>query len=784
SEFEIVRDLPLEAIEAAATPLVAEAIRRVRLGQVRVEPGYDGEFGVVRIFSAKERERHAGQPSLFPLEGRVGEGRRRKRSPRKRKGSASPPLPEVPRSITPHPPPNQTPGNAPRGSSPASLPPPPPSSGKGEAPLLAGLNEAQRSAVTHPGGPLLIVAGPGTGKTRTLTHRIAFLIAEAKMDPGAIVAVTFTNKAAAEMRERTALLLGQVGMPPDRLPWIGTFHALGLEILRAEHAGAGLPPDFAILDDEARFVLLQSLLPEAKPRALRSLLGVISARKARALLPQAPGEGAEAHARYEAALLSRGVVDLDDLVCRVVALFEGNGETLARYRARFRSILVDEYQDVNEAQYRLLRLLAPAGADLFAIGDPNQAIYGFRGSSAAYFLRFQEDHPTARVLHLDRNYRSSAPILDAAAQVIAGDPGALRPRLVPSSRGGSRIVVHRAPTAAAEAEFVVHTIERHLGGTSYFSIDSDRVEGTQPEGAHTFGDFAILYRTKSQADVLETAFHRSGIPYQRIDTLRFLDHPEVSAAIAALRLLRDPSRMLDLLHLLHFRNEPISAEGRRALLDRRMGKDPSEVRRTIARMPALSLTEKGAIESILAPLSGSAPAGEGVVDVLRHLVERIVAPTMPKSEGPLRRLFEIAESFGEDTDRFLTRIALREGIEEFHPDAERVTLITLHAAKGLEFPIVFLTGCEDGLIPYHPPGREIAPETLSEERRLFYVGMTRARSLLYLSYVERRAMGGGARRRSPSPFLVEISPELKEETKEKQPKAHKRYEQLSLFDEA
>ncbi|WP_199827635.1 ATP-dependent helicase [Streptomyces specialis] len=507
---------------------------------------------------------------------------------------------------------------------------------------LDGLDAEQAAAVAVTEGPLLIVAGPGTGKTRTLTHRVARLVTEHGVAPEHCLALTFTRRAAEEMGERLAALLpGRVARPT-----IATFHSLGLSILREQHERVGLSAEFGIADEARQAELLAA-------------------------------EGADG---YRAALRRADLVDFDDLIALPLELLETDEELTAAYRDRHRWISVDEYQDVDERQYRLLRRLAPPDGNLTAIGDPDQAIYGFRGADVGFFLRFREDFPTARTVSLTRNYRSSARVLAAAAQVIA--PATLVPgrELLPlGDHGDAPVTLHAAASEAAEATFVARTVEELLGGASFHARDSGWAETAGSEGLG-FSDFAVLYRTDRQAGAVAEALARVGLPFRKRSHDRLADRPGVARAVAALD------------------GGDLPLAGQLAEVARR-AKDDAEV------LAAVEL------------------------------------------------LLPLAERCGGDQARFRDELALGVEADSWDPRADRISLLTLHAAKGLEFPVVFVVGCENGLLPLRMPGAEPDPEGDAEERRLLFVGVTRAQRHLYLSYAAERLRHGRVRPAGRSPFL-------------------------------
>ncbi|HEX8135123.1 MAG TPA: ATP-dependent helicase, partial [Actinomycetes bacterium] len=523
--------------------------------------------------------------------------------------------------------------------------------------------------------------------TRTLTHRLAHLVTAHGVAAEQCLAITFTRRACAELQERLHALV------PEQAPrmLVTTFHGLGLRILREQHEAAGLGPGFRVADEAEAVEVLREQLGCGELEARRLLPELARRKRARAArwpdLDPEPSEVAAPLARYDAALRKLDLVDLDDLLVLPVMLLAADDALAARYRDRYRLVAVDEYQDVDELQYRLLRLLTTPDGNVCAIGDPDQAIYGFRGSHVGFFLRFGEDFPTARTVRLTRNYRSSPAIVAGALQAIA--PATLvRGRVLDAVAGHdlpARITIHQAASEQAEAEFVAATIDRLLGGSSFLSLDSGRADGGA-ELALSFADVAVLYRTDAQAGPLAEALGRAGMPFQKRSHDRLLQRPAVRALV---RRLRDQG----------------------------------------------------------APATGRSLAA--------RLADAAAALPEPDAGGAVELLAPLAERCGDDLGRFLAELALGEEVDTWDPRADRVSLLTLHAAKGLEFPVVFLTGCEDGLLPLRWGGA-LDPAQEAEERRLFFVGMTRARSHLFLSHARRRAWRGTVREAEPSPFLADL----------------------------
>ncbi|HZE39452.1 MAG TPA: ATP-dependent helicase [Stackebrandtia sp.] len=552
--------------------------------------------------------------------------------------------------------------------------------------ILGRLDPDQRAAASVPSGPLLIIAGPGTGKTRTLTHRIAHLVSERGVDPGEILAITFTRRAAAEMAERLSTLASQHA---EALT-VTTFHSLGLRVLREQHALAGLPRDFSIADPERQLAV-----------AIESTGDPAEAKR---LLAEGRRDGAPQFAAYLAALHDHGLVDLDDLIALPVALLDEHPDLAAAYRDRWRWVFVDEYQDIDDTQYRLLRLLAPANGNLTAIGDPDQAIYRFRGADVGFFLRFEQDYTDAAVTQLSRNYRSGATILEGAVQLVAPTTLVTDRRLDPA--GGLPdlpIRVHGAASESAEAAFVATTVDHLLGGATFTSRDAASHDASTELG---FNDIAVLYRTDGQSRAIGEALTRAGFPYQKRSHDRLRDRPGVAELLNELRFAADA---------------------------------PTVHKRLLLAADALRSRE-GADPSIL----------DSAVDLLAPLALRC----------------------GTDADRFRDELSLGIEVDTWDPRADRITLLTLHASKGLEFPCVFVVGCEDGLLPLR--WGETSDEEIAEERRLLFVGMTRAQRHLYLSHAAERYRHGTTRAATRSPFLSDLDPRLTETIaapKPKRPKA-------------
>jgi DNA helicase-2/ATP-dependent DNA helicase PcrA len=664
--------------------------------------------------------------------------------------------------------------------------------------ILATLNPPQQDAVRHVDGPLLILAGAGSGKTRVLAHRVAHLVASG-VPPYQIVAVTFTNKAAGEMRDRIA---GLIGAQATREATIGTFHAICARILRREGERIGLTRNFTIYDRADQLAVIKESLRrldlDDKRFAPAALLVFIGQRKDELADPataarQATGfweeTGARVYEVYQRQLAESDAVDFDDLLLRVVLLFEQQPDVLARYQRRWTYLLVDEYQDTNRAQYRLCRLLAAVHHNLAVVGDDDQSIYSWRGADLRNILDFERDWPDAKVVKLEQNYRSTQTILDAAHAVVSRVAGRKDKRLWTDRGAGAAVSVFDAYNEYEEAEFVARQVERlassadrRRGWAGLLTRRADDAPvGEEADGASgplRFGDIAVAYRVNAQSRVLEEAFMRFGIPYQLVGGVRFYERREVKDALAYARLARNPADRVALERVI---NVPARGIGDKTVSELRAwadGRDATlwaavEAATENANLATRSRAALGGFAELIGGLVTVA-AGEPASSVLEACLERSglrAALEDGTEEGEERwaNLVELRNHAAEFDEvaapeglaRFLEEVALVSDQDTLEERPDRVTLITLHAAKGLEFPIVFMVGLEEGLLPY---ARALDDEReLEEERRLTYVGMTRAKDRLFLVHARHRsAWGSGGVEVEPSRFLADLPEDLLE----------------------
>jgi len=631
--------------------------------------------------------------------------------------------------------------------------------------IFSDLNPAQRMAVEARPGPLLVLAGPGSGKTRVLTHRVAYLIRELDVAPWRIMAVTFTNKAAREMRHRVETLLG--GNPSGLT--MGTFHATCVRILRRESKDLlNYDRDFVIFDtaDQRQVVnqALQDLGIDDKKYPPNKMLAGISSAKNELVTPEQYAASTyvseitrRVYLRYQEILVANNAMDFDDLLVNTVLLFDERPDILQQYQEKYQHILVDEFQDTNTVQYALLKQLVNSHGSIFVVGDADQSIYKWRGADYRNINRFRRDYPEAEMILLEQNYRSTQIILDAAKAIIRHNRGRVDKELFTEREGGVQITIREAYNDVDEAEQVVATIERFM------------LNGIDP------GDCAIMYRTNAQSRVLEEAFIRVGMNYRLVGATRFYSRREIKDLIAYLRLVHSTSDSVSFARVINTPTRGIGQKTQQAFYEwaERNGWQPGEALLRLVEKPdrehtfasrALSaLSNFGEMLQSWIILKDRVSVGDLVDEIIDGSGYRFyIDDGTAEGDDRWANVMELRNVAGEfedvDLSQFLEQVALVSDVDDLEEDPNAPTLLTLHAAKGLEFPVVFIVGLEEGMLP-HSRSLEDAEE-LAEERRLFYVGLTRARDRVCLSYAFRRTIYGGSELTVPSRFLGEIPEEL------------------------
>lgn len=630
-----------------------------------------------------------------------------------------------------------------------------------EMDILDGLNDAQKTAVTTTSGPLLLLAGAGSGKTKTLTHRIAYLLAHESIWPNQILAVTFTNKAAKEMRERLAKLLDQQ-ITHSFMPWMGTFHAVCVRILRQHGSEIGIASNFVIYDDDDRQGLIKQAMKElslsadmVKPRAVSA---AISSAKNEMVGPEEYAEVAQfpfqklvakLYARYEQRRREAGAVDFDDLLLETVRLFRDSPKTRNHYQAQFRHILIDEYQDTNAAQYAIMKALIGPEKNICVVGDDWQSIYSWRGADFKNILGFERDFPGAAVIKLEQNYRSTGAILEAAHNVISKNIERTEKKLWTTAGAGAPVQVQGVYDETEEAGIV-----------------ATRIAAQTAIGARSFGDFAVLYRTNAQSYALERALVQQRIPYQLVGGVRFYDRKEIKDVVAYLRLLYQPHDRMSFSRVVNVPTRGIGATSLEKFLVWQSQSDMDILSALVNAEQIATLTPRArqalsGLGELLRRVQVKNELGVGPSELIEELLSATGyrdmlldgSPQAEEREANLGVLVSDAKSYAS-LDDFLEEVALMSSTDVGSTESA-VTLMTLHAAKGLEFPVVFMVGMEEGLFP-SMRALEEGPRQLEEERRLCYVGMTRAREELYLLYAGSRLQFGQRSYTTPSRFLEDM----------------------------
>jgi DNA helicase-2/ATP-dependent DNA helicase PcrA len=636
-----------------------------------------------------------------------------------------------------------------------------------EAELVKGLNDEQKRAVVTTEGPLLIQAGAGSGKTKTLTHRIAYLISTRRASPYNILSVTFTNKAAREMRERVAVLLGEDPDNRSFMPYMGTFHSICVRILRQDGATVGIPKSFVIWDESDRTAAIKrackELAVDEKSYPAKMIASMISNAKNDLITPDeyagrdsSPLERtvAQVYPLYERALREAAALDFDDLISRTVSMMSTQEEVRQKWQKRFRYIMIDEYQDTNAAQYKLVRMMTNKSNNIAVVGDDWQSIYSWRGADFRNILNFEKDYPNATVIKLEQNYRSTKAILDAAHTIITKNKQRSDKKLWTAAGNGMAVQMLQVANERAEGEAIVRRIRN--------GVDS---------GFRKFSHYAVLYRTNAQSRSVEENFIHYGIPYRIVGGQRFYDRKEIKDLMAYLRLIYQPEDRASFQRIV---NLPARGVGPKSVENFFTWKQANkktlyEALAEVENCELLTdraikgLSELGALLASVRDFADGTPPG-GIIDsVIRRLdYYNVINDGTPAGESKVenvKELLNVAQNYqDEGLDIFLEEVSLVSDVDQADFEGNAVTLMTLHAAKGLEFPVVFMVGMEESVFPH---ARALYDEfQMEEERRLCYVGMTRAREELYMLYTVSRMMFGGAQQNPPSRFLSEIDAEF------------------------
>lgn len=625
---------------------------------------------------------------------------------------------------------------------------------------LHGLNEQQRKAVTHGDGPLLILAGAGSGKTKTLTHRIAYLISERQVWPSRILAVTFTNKAAREMRERLAQLLGENVDDRRFMPWMGTFHSICARLLRMDGHAIGVPANFVIYDTDDQLSLLKQLMKThgfaERDLSARSVQAAISRAKndmldAKEYASRAAGSIRQHIAllfsEYQRALHAAVALDFDDLLLKTVELLHAHPDIRHKWQQQFEHILIDEYQDTNAVQYRLIKLLMNSRGNLCVVGDDAQSIYSFRGADYTNILNFERDFPAATVIKLEQNYRSTAAILNVANALIEHNVNRTDKRLWTALEGGAQPQLWQAYSEAEEARMIADEIYR------------------QASSGRRYRDIAVLYRTNAQSYAIERALRHMHVPYKIIGGLRFLDRAVVKDILAYLRLLYQPNDRVSFVRIVNVPKRGIGPASVAKFLDWNDQRDSTIVDglQAVDELVSIAPRIRGLLKNFGKLLN---TLQQRLSDPPATIIEAIIAETgygdyiddgsvhVEDNQENIGVLIAEAKAYA-DIPAFLEEMALMSASDQSSAEGE-VTLMTLHAAKGLEFPVVFLAGLEEGMLPHARVFDTSNTDELEEERRLCYVGVTRAREELFVSCASSRTQFGKICYNLPSRFLDEM----------------------------
>jgi len=790
SEFDILHRLTAEQIDCGGIPLLSEAIDRMRRKKIEIIPGYDGEFGRIKIFSPGEKDELKGQKSLFCMP--MGNDEQIPKAPEKWETYRK--LKETIRSKESFIGTQQKKKVCRKRSRSDVLS----KKDKESVKSRIELNQQQLAAVEHKGGPLMIVAGPGTGKTLTLTRRIAHLIQQDPKNVRFTLAVTFTNRAAVEMKKRLESILGNTSI----LPIVTTFHAFCFKLLREQWG----EERFSVIDEPNRESVVRDAIFKVKRSGtpvsanFKKIEKWISQIKLRLLEPVLFSEGipdlqeretfVDIYHTYCELLKIQKLLDYEDLIAEVVRKLESDAAYRKVMRDRFRFLFVDEYQDLNEGQYRIVRALAPKDRNICVIGDPDQSIYGFRGSDVTYFKRFVTDYPDAEVIQLNRNYRSTETILKASGQLM--DQYSLTENgknIYSDIHGVDKIKIVETASMKSEAVAIGKIIEKMVGGTGFHSMDFGHTDGYDEVGTRHFSEFAVLCRTRSQIKEFEACFVKAGIPHRIAARDKRFALSDIADLLSVMTLIEGGGSFMDLEKLARALTAGIEKEAHERLkmwcFAKKMGLHLALEKLIRFPVPGLTSRSQHRLVSLSEQLNDiQQKIGDlTVYEKLLHISEKTGLKEKIRIDEKTREVFNqllvLSKNFERDAAGFMAAVTLDTEADIYESMAEKVTLITLHAAKGLEFPVVFIAGCEDGYLPYHRPGESSA--SYDEERRLLYVGMTRAKEELFITHALKRQLWGKLYERRISPFINDVDSDIIIKSRHEMKRRKPKQVQLTLF---
>ncbi|MDM8538369.1 UvrD-helicase domain-containing protein, partial [Desulfobacterales bacterium HSG17] len=758
-ELGILLDRSFEEIEKANVPLLAEAVKKMSTGDITVDPGFDGEFGKVKLFSRKEKEILRGEKYLlFDLPPQKKKsGKKNKGGQKKKSGKKTEVKKAQGKTVSRQKPIKKSENNKP--------------SVKTDD-LLSGLNPEQQRAVDSSARAMIIQAGPGTGKTRTLTAKIAHRVSKNNVAPGSILALTFTNKAARELEQRIEKYLPVFQSKSKSKVLSATFHAFCLKLLKRYKSFNAV-----IADDKLRIAIIQRIMihktlgENTKRQAVKKVDGLISLCKQNLLAPNDEliddlkdfvadkeiDDFKKIYHEYISFCREQNVVDFEDLIFMTVQLLQNDKNVLANITDKYLYVFIDEYQDLNFGQYELVKLICHNN-HIVVIGDPDQSIYGFRGSDNKYFKSFADDFPGCEKIVLNQNYRSTQTILDASFQMMTKKSDKKTSQVYSDIKGRKKLIIREAATEYAEAVAIGKMIEKFVGGTSFFSMDAGKID-PDDQKEYAFSDFAILYRTSRQCETFIKVFEQEGIPFQAADKNNIYDLDGIKQLLSFCRILSKSASFLDFEIAVDHFGANVSKKERKPLCDKRIEELSCAIKECDNKTCIRIICEQTGLKEIIE-----------IDDKTRKIYDKLLS---------------IAGLYN-DLKSFLDALALNQDADTIEFNVQKVSLMTMHAAKGLEFPVVFVAGCEHGLVPFARDGKNQNGENidnLEEERRLFYVAMTRAMDTLCLTHAKKRRIYGINQKRVRTFFIDDIENRLTQSIKARvYIKPGKKTKQLEMFE--